>query len=44
MTKLNDLLIGILKSLNKNDCILWTSADETRVRSILKRILRCREE
>ncbi len=36
MTKLNDLLIGILKSLNKNDCILWTSADETRVRSILK--------
>ncbi|WP_294166841.1 HAD family hydrolase [uncultured Clostridium sp.] len=36
LAKLNGLLIEMLKSLNRNDCILWTSADETRTRAILK--------
>lgn len=36
MTSANDSLIRILKSLNRNNCILWTSADKTRVKALLE--------
>ena len=36
VTEVNESLVKLLKSQEKNDCILWTSAEEKRVRAILK--------
>lgn len=36
LTNINELLINILKFQNKNNCILWTSANEHRAIAILE--------
>lgn len=36
ITKGNDLLIKMLKSKSKSNCILWTSAERIRVKAILE--------
>lgn len=36
VTEVNEYLVKLLKSQEKNDCILWTSAEEKRVKAILE--------
>ena len=36
ITEVNESLVTLLRSQEKNDCILWTSAEERRVRAILE--------
>lgn len=35
ITEVNECLVKLLKSQEKNDCILWTSAEDKRVRALL---------
>ncbi len=36
ITYINELVVEVLKRQNKDNCILWTSADETRVKVLLE--------
>lgn len=36
ITYMNELVVEVLKRQNKDNCILWTSADETRVKALLE--------
>ena len=36
ITEVNESLVTLLRSQEKNDCILWTSAEERRARAILE--------